>query len=166
MPGIGDFIKDRRLLLNMSQQTLADNVGVSKSAISRYESGEIGNMGVDKAKKLARALRVDPLIFVGAEPVQQSKKAIYADDDFEVYSSSRRLQDNAEPFIGKTLLSMTEPLPVEEATPSRAEILDWLAENIRTAAFGGGNYEEMDDQSLYDYYMDIRKEVDDEERRN
>lgn len=166
MSRIGDFIKDRRRLLNMSQQILADKVGVSKSAISRYESGEIGNMGVDKAKKLARALRVDPLIFVETESVRQSKRAIFVDDDFEIYSSSRRLQDNAEPFVRKTLLSMTEPLRVEEATPTRAEILDWLAENIRTAAFGGGNYEEMDDQSLYEYYMDIRKEVDDEERRN
>lgn len=150
----------------MSQQTLADKVGVSKSAISRYESGEIGNMGVDKAKKLARALRVDPLIFVGTESIQPSKKAIYADDDFELYSSSRRLPESAEPFLKKTLLSMTEPIPVEEPTPTRAEILAWLAENVRTAAFGGGNYEEMDDQSLYDYYMDIRKEVNDEERRN
>lgn len=157
MSGIGDFIKDRRRLLNMSQQILADKVGVSKSAISRYESGEIGNMGVDKAKKLARALRVDPLIFVETESVRQSKRAIFVDDDFEIYSSSRRLQDNAEPFVRKTLLSMTEPLRVEEPTPTRAEILDWLAKNIRTAAFGGGNYEEMDDQSLYDYYMDIRK---------
>lgn len=157
MSGIGDFIKDRRRLLNMSQQILADKVGVSKSAISRYESGEIGNMGVDKAKKLARALRVDPLIFVETESVRQSKRAIFVDDDFEIYSSSRRLQDNAEPFVRKTLLSMTEPLRVEEPTPTRAEILDWLAKNIRTAAFGGGNYEEMDDQSLYEYYMDIRK---------
>lgn len=166
MSGIGDYIKNRRLLLDMSQQTLADKVGVSKSAISRYESGEIGNMGVDKAKKLAKALRVDPLIFVGGETVTPLKKAIYVDEDFEIYSSSRRLPESAEPFLKKTLLSMTEPLRVKEPTPTRAEILDWLAKNIRTAAFGGGNYEEMDDQSLYEYYMDIRKEVDDEERRN
>lgn len=165
MSGIGDFIKDRRRLLNMSQQTLADKVGVSKSAISRYESGEIGNMGVDKAKKLADALRVDPLIFVDRETVQSSKKTIFVDDNFEVISQARKVSPIFRPVFGEQLLAMTIPVE-EEPTPTRAEILDWLAENIRTAAFGGGNYEEMDDQSLYDYYMDIRKEVDDEERRN
>lgn len=159
MSGIGDFIKDRRRLLNMSQQILADKVGVSKSAISRYESGEIGNMGVDKAKKLARALRVDPLIFVETESVRQSKRAIFVDDDFEIYSSSRRLQDNAEPFVRKTLLSMTEPIHVEEPTPTRAEILDWLAEHVRTAAYGGSNYEDFPDEDLLAFYLDIRKEA-------
>lgn len=159
MSDIGDFIKDRRQLLNMSQQTLADNVGVSKSAISRYESGEIGSMGVDKAKKLARALRVDPLIFVGSDTVQSIKKAIFVDDDFEVYSSSRRLQDNAEPFIRKTLLSMTEPVHVEAPTPTRAEILSWLADNVRTAAYGGSNYEDFSDEDLLAFYLDIRKEA-------
>lgn len=149
----------------MSQQTLADKVGVSKSAISRYESGEIGNMGVDKAKKLADALRVDPLIFVDRETVQLSKKTIFIDDNFEVISQARKVSPTFQPVFGEQLLAMTIPVE-EESTPTRAEILSWLAENIRTAAFGGGNYEEMDDQSLYEYYMDIRKEVDDEERRN
>lgn len=159
MSGIGDYIKDRRLLLDMSQQTLADKVGVSKSAISRYESGEIGNMGVDKAKKLAKALRVDPLIFVGGETVTPLKKAIYVDNDFEIYSSSRRLPESAEPFLKKTLLSMTEPLRVEEPTPTRAEILNWLAEHVRTAAYGGSNYEDFSDEDLLAFYLDIRKEA-------
>lgn len=159
MSGIGDFIKDRRQLLNMSQQTLADKVGVSKSAISRYESGEIGSMGVDKAKKLARALRVDPLIFVGSDTVQSTKKAIFVDDDFELYSSSRRLQDNAEPFIRNSLLTLTEPVPLEDTTPTRAEILNWLAEHVRTAAYGGSNYEDFSDEDLLAFYLDIRQEA-------
>lgn len=36
----GDRIKQLREQLDISQQTLADNTGISKSSISKYESGE------------------------------------------------------------------------------------------------------------------------------
>lgn len=161
MSGIGDFIKERRRLLNMSQQTLADKVGVSKSAISRYESGEIGNMGVDKAKKLADALRVDPLIFVDREIVQLSKKTIFVDDNFEVISQVRKVSPIFRPVFGEQLLAMTIPVE-EESTPSRAEILSWLADNVRTAAYGGSNYEDFSDEDLLAFYLDIRQEFEDD----
>lgn len=64
---IGKMIKNRRIELNLSQQELADKIGVSKSAISRYESGEIGNMGLDKAQAISKALLIDPLILLGIE---------------------------------------------------------------------------------------------------
>lgn len=62
---IGKIIKEKRIKLELSQQQLADLIGVSKSAISRYESGEIGNMGLDKAQSIAKALNLDPLILLG-----------------------------------------------------------------------------------------------------
>lgn len=62
---IGELIRDKRMLLELSQQELADKIGVSKSAISRYESGSIGNMGLDKAQALVKALNLDPLVLLG-----------------------------------------------------------------------------------------------------
>lgn len=62
---IGELIKDKRKHLELTQQELANKIGVSKSAISRYESGEIGNMGLDKAQALVKALNLDPLILLG-----------------------------------------------------------------------------------------------------
>lgn len=62
---IGELIKDKRKYLELSQQELADKIGVSKSAISRYESGAIGNMGLDKAQALVNALNLDPLVLLG-----------------------------------------------------------------------------------------------------
>lgn len=64
---IGKIIKDKRIQLNLSQQELANKIGVSKSAISRYESGEIGNMGLDKAQAISKALFIDPLTLLGIE---------------------------------------------------------------------------------------------------
>lgn len=62
---IGELIRDKRKHLELTQQELADKIGVSKSAISRYESGEIGNMGLDKAQALVKALNLDPLVLLG-----------------------------------------------------------------------------------------------------
>lgn len=82
---------------------------------------------------------------------------IYRDENFTIYSDTRKLPSGAEPFLKKNLLSMTEPI-----TPSRTEILDWLAEHVRTAAYGGGNYEDLSDEDLLAFYLDIRKEFEDD----
>ena len=91
--------------------------------------------------------------------IEEPTPLIYADNDFELYSSSRRLQDNAEPFIRNSLLTLTEPVPNEDTTPTRAEILNWLAEHVRTAAYGGSNYEDFSDEDLLAFYLDIRQEA-------
>lgn len=171
----GDIIKILREGKGMSQADLAKALKKSRSIVSMYEAnkripstyvlqdlGDIFNVDTDYILGKTAKTTVLP-----ERLNHEEKQVLYRSKDFTLSSKTRRLKDGAENLIGGQLLAMTEPIPVEEEpTPSRAEILDWLAENIRTAAYGGGNYEEMDDQSLYEYYMDIRKEVDDEERRN
>lgn len=58
---IGVAIKTRREQLELTQQQVADYVGVSKSAVSRWESGDVANMGIDKLSKLSEVLSVSPL---------------------------------------------------------------------------------------------------------
>jgi len=58
---IGMAIKTRREQLELTQQQVADYVGVSKSAVSRWESGDVANMGIDKLSKLSEILSVSPL---------------------------------------------------------------------------------------------------------
>lgn len=58
---IGVSIKARREQLELTQQQVADYVGVSKSAVSRWESGDVANMGIDKLAKLSEVLSVSPL---------------------------------------------------------------------------------------------------------
>lgn len=64
---IGSILKSRREFLKLSQQQVADYVGVSKSIVSRWENGDVKNMGIDKLKKLSSVLNVDPLDFINAE---------------------------------------------------------------------------------------------------
>lgn len=58
---VGLAIKTRREQLELTQQQVADYVGVSKSAVSRWESGDVANMGIDKLSKLSEVLSVSPL---------------------------------------------------------------------------------------------------------
>lgn len=168
----GDIIKILREGKGMSQADLAKALKKSRSIVSMYEAnkripstyvlqdlGDIFNVDTDYI--LGKTTKTTVLL---ERLNHEEKQVLYRSKDFTLSSKTRRLKDGAENLIGGQLLAMT--VPIDDTTPTRAEILDWLAENIRTAAFGGGNYEEMDDQSLYEYYMDIRKEVDDEERRN
>ncbi len=52
----GEIIKARRQDLKMSQQELADRIGVNIGTISRYESGKIETVSIERKKMIADAL--------------------------------------------------------------------------------------------------------------
>lgn len=58
---ITQLIKEKREELGMSQTELAKIIQVNKSAISRWESGEVANIGRSKIQALAEALKISPL---------------------------------------------------------------------------------------------------------
>lgn len=65
--GVGNILRQRRETLGLTQRDIASFVGVTESAVSRWESGEIGNMRRDKIAKLAEKLEISPLVIMGAE---------------------------------------------------------------------------------------------------
>lgn len=58
---IGLAIAMRREQIGLTQEELAQRIGVTKPTISRWESGDISNMRRDRIQKLADALRVSPI---------------------------------------------------------------------------------------------------------
>lgn len=58
-------IKEQRAKLRMSQQSLADAVGVNKSTISRWESGHVEKVPLDVLKQLADTLQTSPEHLMG-----------------------------------------------------------------------------------------------------
>ena len=54
---VQEIIKRRRLELDLTLKQVAKALGVSEGTVSRYESGEIQNMGIDKIEALSRVLR-------------------------------------------------------------------------------------------------------------
>ncbi len=65
-------LRDRRVELGLTQQDVADYVGVSEGTVSRWESGDIGNMRRDRIVAYANVLCVSPAVIMGWEDVPDS----------------------------------------------------------------------------------------------
>ena len=74
----GEKIKALRLQRGMTLEQVGERVGVGKSTVRKWESGQIANMRRDKIALLAKALGVEPSYLMGwdDEPVKAQ-----ADDD-------------------------------------------------------------------------------------
>lgn len=60
---LGEKIKERRKKLGISADSLAEKIGKDRATIYRYESGEIENMPITEAYKIASVLDI-PLSFL------------------------------------------------------------------------------------------------------
>ena len=65
---VGESVRILRELQDLSQSQLAERSGIPQSTISAIENGRV-NLGVERAKMLARALQCHPsvLVFPGWE---------------------------------------------------------------------------------------------------
>ena len=72
---VGESVRILRELQEMSQNELADVTGIPQSTISAIENDRV-NLGVERAKILARALKCHPavLVFPGWDVHQESAK--------------------------------------------------------------------------------------------
>ena len=66
MPQAG-LIKEKRLEMGMTMKQLGQKVGVTTATVSRWESGEISTLKAETIRKVADALHVSPLVFIGED---------------------------------------------------------------------------------------------------
>ena len=64
---VNENIRARRKELGLTLKQVADKLGVSESLISRYESNDVKNMGIDKLIPLAKVLKTTPTYLMGWE---------------------------------------------------------------------------------------------------
>lgn len=64
---VNEIIRARRKELGLTLKQVADKLGVSESLISRYESNDVKNMGIDKLIPLAKILKTTPTYLMGWE---------------------------------------------------------------------------------------------------
>lgn len=64
MSKIGKMIRELRLENKMTQSELGALLGVQKSAIQKYERGDIVNLRADKIKKLCTIFHIYPRYFI------------------------------------------------------------------------------------------------------
>jgi len=97
-----NFIKMRKDELGLTDTDIAEAVGISRSSVSRWQTGDIEKIAHKHIKPLAEILQCDPMVFLGGElefedmlPIATKKVPllgcvaaglpIYADEEFESY---------------------------------------------------------------------------------
>jgi transcriptional regulator with XRE-family HTH domain len=70
---VGESVRILRELQELSQNALAERTGIPQSTISAIENGRV-NLGVERAKTIARALKCHPavLVFPGWDVKEES----------------------------------------------------------------------------------------------
>lgn len=98
-----DVIRSRRLALGFTMKDLANKVGVSEGTVSRWESGEISSMRLDKVTALSNALGISPSFLVGCD---NSPSHIFelSDDEISLLlayrSASSEIKNAARAVLG------------------------------------------------------------------
>lgn len=76
---VNEIIKKRRKELGLTLKQVAEKLGVSESLISRYESNDVKNMGIDKIIPLAKVLDTTPAFLMDWEDKKEEKSNLNID---------------------------------------------------------------------------------------
>lgn len=79
---INKIIKQRRLELELTLKDVSNALGIAESTVSRYESSDIRNMGIDKIEALAKVLQCSPSYLMGWENEPETLAAHFDGDDY------------------------------------------------------------------------------------
>lgn len=113
---MGLAIAKRREQIGLTQEELAHYVGVSKTSISRWESGDISNMRRDRIQKLAEALKVSPLSLLEDET-----------DGLEEWTE-KNAPDSIQSDFMKIITENEWILKIQQMTPDNRNRLQHAAE--------------------------------------
>ena len=100
-------IKERRLALNLTQEELAQRLGLQKSAIAKYESGRVENIKRSVLAKMAEILECSPTYLMGWDDEQPFAPS---------YSNIFPLQRKRVPLLGE--IACGEPIFCNEGRES------------------------------------------------
>lgn len=111
-------IRDLRALHGLTLEQVAQQVGVGKSTIRKWETGMIENMRRDKIAKLAAALHTTPGYLMGWEDsassvltVQEINAPSYSDEENELIRKFRALDDRGKSAVLNVLDHEYNSLP-------------------------------------------------------
>lgn len=100
---LGERIRERRIKLCLSQETLAEKAGISANTVSRIEGGQMA-MGIETFVKLVQAMEADANDLLGIAPKQG--KEPYQD----IARRIRRLGVTEQEIVLRTVETLAESL--------------------------------------------------------
>lgn len=110
-------IKNRRIELNLLLSDVAEAVGVNISTVSRWEAGEIANMGRDKVVKLAKVLKISPAVIMGWDENIEFHRSLDIESRFNDMLVELSIRNDAFNFGG------------QELTPNQVEMIKGMLNN-------------------------------------
>lgn len=101
---MGDRIRELRILNSLTQEELAERLGLQKSAIAKYENGRVENIKRSVIKQMADIFKVTPSYVMGLE---QEPKHYYLND--ETREIAQEIFENKDMRILFDVARKTEP---------------------------------------------------------
>jgi len=94
---VGEKLRELRLARHMTLEEVGKKVGVGKSTVRKWETGDIASMKEEKVKLLAAALGTTPMYLMGleeeAETISPARQALLdAVDDMDEEQLKKLLQ--------------------------------------------------------------------------
>ncbi len=71
--GMAERIKERRLIMNYTQEELAEKLGLQKSAIAKYENGRVENIKRSVIARMSDVLECSPAYLMGWDEPPERK---------------------------------------------------------------------------------------------
>lgn len=121
---LGAKLHDLRKQNNMTLEEVGNAVGVGKSTVRKWETGEIANMRRDKISKLAEALHTTPAYLMGW------------DESLSV--AAVRIPVLGKVAAGIPITAVENIIDYEEIPSSMAEPANTLRSRLRAAAWSPG----------------------------
>lgn len=98
------IIKKRRLELGLTLKDVAKALGVAESTVSRYESSDIQNMGIDKIEALSKILQCSPTYLMGWDnPVISDKDFVLSDLERQIILAFRKSDEISKAMVLRAL---------------------------------------------------------------
>lgn len=115
---VGSIIKAERMKKGMTQEELAEKVGVKKSAVAKWENGRVSEIKRSNIKNLAAALGLNPNQLLDDEESEIFEEKEPANTDDGLTESQRKLIEFAKTLdevqAGKVLQLMQSILAFDE----------------------------------------------------
>ena len=103
---VNNFIRTRRLELNLTLQNVADFVGVGKGTVQKWESGLIKDMRRSNIASLAKILNVSPALLLKdeiTEIVPYKSNLVITEEETEHIKKYRALDERGKAAVDTTL---------------------------------------------------------------
>lgn len=150
---VGDRIRQVRQEQGVTQQELADYIGVSKQAVYKYENNIVTNIPTDKVDAIAKRLKVSPAYLMGWEeqPTPKPTSPAPIPPGFEPMPKMKKI-----PLIGS--IACGDPITAEQNIEKMVDV----PENIRCDFSLTCHGDSMVDAGIHDkdvVYIRIQPEV-------